>query len=369
MMSVVPKKLLEPMQRWLRLLYFSLSPLLFFSPASSMEAISDSRYEVKARLISNSSSPKIRSFTNDIIVIVDECKVQITARPLNAQKLKQVIFVSDGVSNSFVQTDFAEDQGLKGKNRSSLDLFPTTVPNSGNLISYAWQAYASACYYKSRTNNQVEPASFVAFEFQAKGMTLTSEWLLSSNRPHLPQIVVERFEKTIYFPQKGGGLGSEPISQVSGFSTNAVFQTLSWTNFENRVFPLTFAVKRYGWIANEKKSALQQEVRGETVSISADFQEPEFVANPPPKTMIYDHKIGLGTAYIPTFDYFSSDGNLMTESEIRSTIKFRNLAGDAMETTKAPLSRWLIALGFLLTLLFTLLIIFLVKIKQKETHE
>lgn len=114
-------------------------------------------------------------------------------------------------------------------------------------ISILWLAYASSCYFQTRTNDQIEPVYwFGGQHFFNEGLLLRGIWVVNDLPPFLPSRVVY-FNDGFFRGLKSGQIPvvkryEEPYQ--NGF-TNAVFEVLSHENLDGQMVPSKFSLTIY----------------------------------------------------------------------------------------------------------------------------
>jgi hypothetical protein len=220
-------------------------------------------------------------------------------------------------------------------------------PNVANGLSYEgqvfhhrladevgaiWLAYASTCYFRSQSNNFIEPA----MAFDGFGSTyepgdharLRAEWTLTDSEPNLPVQLVyfgDGYRRT------RNGRFKLPAPYDRAF-TNAIFQVQAYTNITGLRLPLESSLKVF---TPRRDSAAAQDLRllveynvhltnaSRTVSV-ASFR-PEL----PGVTLLEDRRVG-------SLQYFATNG-WPTPATLRTDAYFIELR--AINTHASPLPR------------------------------
>ena len=132
-----------------------------------------------------------------------------------------------------------------------VDIYTNSAPpNHIGLITPAWLAYASSCAWPSANTNKVYPMAFMGPGWpHIGGNTLTCNVSKSKNYPNAIERVVEYAdEKVLIFVNETHKrfLGKEAFPDLykQGY-TNAVFEVLTWTNFNEIFLPLRFRLTRF----------------------------------------------------------------------------------------------------------------------------
>jgi hypothetical protein len=133
--------------------------------------------------------------------------------------------------------------------------------NSANCISYQgqvfhhrlidevgaiWLAYASGCYFRSRTNDLVEPAMVLdgfggLYDGFPNRSRLRAKWTISSSEPFLP-------ERLVYFGRGENAIRIGPAPRPAPSSeefTNAVYEVETFTNLNGLRLPREASLKLF----------------------------------------------------------------------------------------------------------------------------
>jgi len=126
---------------------------------------------------------------------------------------------------------------------------PGEVPHfrSAEQICILWLAYASSCYFATRTNDQIEPVYWFGGEyFFNRGLTVPGNWQIEKASPHLPSRVVFFNDGFLRAMDRGRTPVITPNSGVyaKGF-TNAVYQVTQFSEVNSFKLPSEFTLSTY----------------------------------------------------------------------------------------------------------------------------
>lgn len=130
------------------------------------------------------------------------------------------------------------------------DIFTNaSAPIHLGLITPTWLAYASSCVLKGGTN-RIAPIAFMGPGWpHVGGENLISLAAISAAIPHLPERITQFGNEAVYeflnrIQREYLSQGDFPQIYRGGF-TNAVYETLSWTNVGNLSLPDRYRVIRF----------------------------------------------------------------------------------------------------------------------------
>jgi hypothetical protein len=118
---------------------------------------------------------------------------------------------------------------------------------SAEQVGMIWLAYASSCYFKSRTNHQIEPVFWFGGQyFFNRGLTLPGDWTIDSVPPYLPIHVVYFNDGFLRGLDKASLPKVIPLEGVySKGYTNAVFEASGYKTVGAYRIPDAFSLKIY----------------------------------------------------------------------------------------------------------------------------
>ncbi len=119
----------------------------------------------------------------------------------------------------------------------------------GEHLCMVWLAYASGCYFATRTNNLIEPVYWFGGQyFFNQGLVLPGQWELAEAEPHLPSRVVYFNDGFIRAMNKEGlpAVIPNPPVYSKGY-TNAEFQVLGYAHLGSWQVPNSFVLKIYSF--------------------------------------------------------------------------------------------------------------------------
>jgi hypothetical protein len=167
-----------------------------------------------------------------------------------------------------------------------------------------WLTYASGCYFRSRTNDQVEPAML----FDGSGITygppkhpkLSARWALTDSSPSFPVRVAYFSSGEIQSPN---GRVARPRPYNAGF-TNAIYQVEAFTNMGGLMIPCRSSLKVFKMRADATANtdlALFVEYRVDLTNIVRSIDITSFQPEIPGVTLLEDARFGQ-------LNYFASNG-------------------------------------------------------------
>ena len=293
--------------------------------------------------------PEVRPSAVEFSLRVQDDKWFMRLEPRSGQPFDFIEAGSDGTQVYFVthkEASARKNIALNPKLASTLN-FATAWVYRGQILHHphahlanaAWLTYASAAYFRGRTNNTAEPVASlvggVAYD-HINPFLQEAEWLLEDEPPFTPTRVIYRSDGQVRL--NGKVVGSYPPPFDKGF-TNAVFEALLFTNNAGLAVPKTAVLKVYSAGIGRHAQTGQLEVKQEYVvqlrSLAALPAGTPWVPLLPPRCVISDARVKdeIGRPLV----YSTKRKEWPTVDQVRSSSAYSQ-ARAGMQAPVAPLA-------------------------------
>lgn len=240
-------------------------------------------------------------------------------------------------------------------------VYPGQVPTDDfSLAAPVWLACASSGYLAAVTDGKLP----IAWEGDHPGThypvdMVSAKWSRLSGRPFLP-------EKIIYFTQDATGRENR--------FTNAIYRTLSITNWQGLTFPAHFRLERFVR-TNESGSPdsgyLLTLVEGRILRIKSDSEARVFIPQIASSTIIADYRAEQMNEGVRVVQYLVTNHSWMDVSQIKNlpayqhNLKFGKFDVIAVEKSSNHKNNVILLAVFVLT---SLIFIFLILKRTKKPN-
>ena len=185
--------------------------------------------------------------TNSFTVSVSNCNWLIRSTPIHREELD---YTEMGYANGEIRMLYHFTKSVNGAETNILvgKVDQNDVPpDDGSTISHLWLAYASGCYFAQITNTHLKPVWLLDdFDLRYEGFTVNAGWKVSDLTPKLPEFVVYFNDGVLRARDSTGRVSFKARPPYDGGYTNAIFESLIWTNIGRIALPLAFSFQRFG---------------------------------------------------------------------------------------------------------------------------
>lgn len=203
-------------------------------------------------------------------------------------------------------------------------------------VSYLWLAFASGKYFEKVTNNFIKPIWVLDDpQLLKEGFTVKSDFTLAAQRPYLPTHIVYWNDGNYRVGPTSANSKRMVYAAPPPFNvgyTNAIYESLSSTNFEGWEIPIEFKFTRY-FISGDKL-AIRTEAIGKVESLlpSPKIQKlrPSFIG----EAFIHDFRFSRSIPPVNIVRYHARDGNWPEIEDLQKEYKAGLVSADLVSRRK-----------------------------------